>query len=80
MTPIKAKELTLEVWSYLAEHPEIQRKVDLPEYLWSLYYWGEKDSITGHTLKDGVNIPGEMSQVVCACTPWGKPPDTWRPQ
>jgi hypothetical protein len=34
MTPIEAKELTLEVWRYLAEHPEIIDKFHLPGYLW----------------------------------------------
>ena len=23
---------------------------------------------------------GRSFYVVCACTPWGKPPDTWRPE
>jgi hypothetical protein len=34
MTCKEAKELSLEVWRYLAEHPEIARKGDLPAPLW----------------------------------------------
>ena len=34
MTAKEAKELTLEVWRYLAEHPAIIRKEDLPPGLW----------------------------------------------
>jgi hypothetical protein len=34
MTQHEAKELTLEVWRYLAEHPEIYRKLMLPEKLY----------------------------------------------
>jgi hypothetical protein len=30
----KAGALTIEIWTYLAEHPEITRMRDLPEYLW----------------------------------------------
>jgi hypothetical protein len=30
MTELKAKELSLEVWEYLAEHPEAASKFDLP--------------------------------------------------
>jgi len=33
MTKQEAKELTLEVWRYLAEHPEIAKKSDLPSCL-----------------------------------------------
>jgi hypothetical protein len=35
MTPEKAKSVTLEVWEYLAEHPEIVCKKDLPKELFS---------------------------------------------
>jgi hypothetical protein len=35
MTKQEAKELSLEVWRYLAEHPEIDRKDDLPKPLFS---------------------------------------------
>jgi hypothetical protein len=35
LTKKKAKELTLEIWRYLAEHPEINTKDDLPEELLS---------------------------------------------
>jgi len=31
----EAKELTLEVWRYLAEHPEIDSKANLPPQLFS---------------------------------------------
>jgi hypothetical protein len=34
MTGKKAKELSLEVWRYLAEHPEIGCKSELPNYIW----------------------------------------------
>jgi hypothetical protein len=34
MTEKRAKELSLEVWRYLAEHPTIARKDDLPKKLW----------------------------------------------
>ncbi|MDR1837592.1 MAG: hypothetical protein LBQ89_08045 [Treponema sp.] len=34
MTAQEAKELSLEVWRYLAEHPEIGIKEGLPKYLW----------------------------------------------
>lgn len=33
MTPIEAKALTLEVWTYLAAHPSINCKLDVPEGL-----------------------------------------------
>jgi len=33
MTKQEAKELSLEIWRYLAEHPEIKRKDGLPEHL-----------------------------------------------
>jgi hypothetical protein len=39
MTEKRAKELSLEVWRYLAEHPEITHKADLPEYLMKKLYW-----------------------------------------
>jgi len=34
MTPKKAKELSLEVWRYLAEHPEIREKRNLPQEIY----------------------------------------------
>jgi len=34
MTKKEAKEITLEVWRYLAEHPEITHKYRLPRFLW----------------------------------------------
>lgn len=34
MTRMEAKELSLEVWRYLAEHPEIRRKEGLPVALY----------------------------------------------
>jgi hypothetical protein len=34
MTHKKAKKLCLEVWRYLAEHPETAHKEDLPEALY----------------------------------------------
>jgi hypothetical protein len=34
MTKQEAKELSLEVWRYLAEHPEIQMKRYLPDEIW----------------------------------------------
>jgi hypothetical protein len=34
MTKQEAKELTLEVWRYLAEHPEIEYKMYLPDSLY----------------------------------------------
>jgi len=30
----EAKELTLEMWEYLYEHPEIDEKKELPKILW----------------------------------------------
>jgi len=35
MTKQEAKELSLEVWRYLAEHPEIENEEDLPEELFA---------------------------------------------
>jgi hypothetical protein len=35
MTEREAKELCLEVWRYLAEHPETARKSDLPKALYA---------------------------------------------
>jgi hypothetical protein len=48
---------------------------------WSLYFWGISD-ILG--CERGAQSsypprPSEDCQCVCACTPWGKPPDDWRP-
>jgi len=34
MTKQEAKEITLEVWQYLADHPEIDDKKRLPGYLY----------------------------------------------
>jgi hypothetical protein len=34
MTRQGAKDITVEVWDYLAEHPELRRKSDLPPRLW----------------------------------------------
>ena len=34
MTPQEAKEISIEVWTYLAEHPEIERKWQLPKELY----------------------------------------------
>jgi hypothetical protein len=34
MTKQEAKELTIEVWTYLAERPELTVKDRLPDYLW----------------------------------------------
>lgn len=36
MTKQKAKEITLEIWTYLRDHPEIKRKIDLPADLYEL--------------------------------------------
>jgi hypothetical protein len=49
---------------------------------WSLCFWGISD-ILG--CKRGAQSsypprPSEDCQCVCACTPWGKPPDNWRPE
>ena len=44
---------------------------------WSLYFWGEKNIPTGHTVKDSL---GEEVQIVCACTPFGNPDKDWRPE
>jgi hypothetical protein len=35
MTKQEAKELSLEVWRYLAEHPEIRRKENLPDGIYN---------------------------------------------
>jgi hypothetical protein len=34
MIKAEAKKLSIEVWTYLAEHPEIRYKCDLPKELW----------------------------------------------
>jgi len=34
MTDKEAKELTLEMWRYLRDHPKIKSKKDLPTELW----------------------------------------------
>jgi len=34
MTGKQAKELSLEVWTYLRDHPEIERKAQLPSELY----------------------------------------------
>jgi hypothetical protein len=34
MTQKDTKELTIEMWTYLAEHPEIRVKDQMPSYLW----------------------------------------------
>jgi len=34
MTPIEAKKITLEIWRYLAKHPKIRCKYELPDKLW----------------------------------------------
>ena len=35
MTARKAKKISLEIWRYLAEHPDIERKYHLPERLYN---------------------------------------------
>ena len=40
---------------------------------WSLYFWGETNIPTGHTVKDSLKVSGEKVQIVCACTPFGRP-------
>ena len=35
MTKQDAKDLSLEVWRYLAEHPEIRNKSDLPDGIYN---------------------------------------------
>jgi len=35
MTKLKAKELSLKVWRYLAKHPKITRKKDMPKSLYA---------------------------------------------
>jgi hypothetical protein len=35
MTKKEAKAIVVEVWSYLAQHPDIRYKADLPNYLFS---------------------------------------------
>jgi hypothetical protein len=39
MTRGKIKEISLAVWRYLAEHPEIQKKCDLLQKLWKQIAW-----------------------------------------
>ena len=34
MTPQEAKELSIEVWTYLAEHPDCYRKYHIPMHLY----------------------------------------------
>jgi hypothetical protein len=35
MTKAEAKALSLEVWGYLAEHPECERKKDMPDAIYN---------------------------------------------
>lgn len=35
ITKAKAKKITIEVWTYFAEHPEIRAKEDLPKKLYN---------------------------------------------
>jgi hypothetical protein len=35
MTMREAKEIAIEIWTYMAEHPEIEYKDQLPEQLYS---------------------------------------------
>ena len=34
MTPQEAKELSIKIWTYIAEHPEIKQKWELPNDLY----------------------------------------------
>jgi hypothetical protein len=65
MTRQEAKELSLEVWRYLEEHPEIANKKDLPEPLYkkivralhncplcSLFYNRNRNECPGCPLSD----------------------------
>ena len=36
ITKKKAKKITIKIWSYLRDHPEIRRKVELPKKLYAL--------------------------------------------
>ena len=47
------------------------------------YYGGEKYALdwTVSTLSELYEIGGKFAgKIVCACTPWGKPPADWRPK
>lgn len=35
ITKKRAKELSLKIWGYLKDHPEIKSKKDLPNTLWN---------------------------------------------
>lgn len=35
MTEKEARDISIEVWQYLADHPEIEYKQDIPERLWN---------------------------------------------
>ena len=52
-----------------------QRKVAKDYYKWvvCLYSAAKEDGIKKNDYK-------EFTQIICACTPWGKPPDDWRPE
>ena len=80
MTKQEAKDLSLEVWRYLAAHPEIVRKADLPKELYQkiMRLHGECPLchlfITYHRL----NCPGcPLSGDDCGCLDTGRAFERW---
>jgi hypothetical protein len=65
MTAKQAKEETLLVWRYLAEHPEIRHKTDLPKEIWNKIEGYENYCpLCEYTEVDG---DGECSDCVLYC-------------
>ena len=58
---------------------------DLPVWLLvgydGIYYWETKSFREAKRRIEDLNgIKGWACVLVCACTPWGRPPDDWRPE
>lgn len=47
---------------------------------WDIGTYREIKKIDGEKIVGGERIQFSKKEMVCACTPFGKPPDKWRPE
>jgi hypothetical protein len=45
----------------------------------AVYFNSDGDKTIGWAVGIYGNVSSDFEYIVCACTPWGKPPDDWRP-
>jgi hypothetical protein len=69
----EAKELTLELWDYLANNPKVSSKKGVPEHLWKkianlpfqcplcdVFYWEESPSEEGCCTRCPISLAGQQ--------------------